>query len=184
MLSREINNFRQLSIGSAQNWRIRPCGMDGRYSFVRHCWRCCRGRAEYSRKGSADAVPPNGQARPYGRGWVCKPGFRQDGSACVAVKLPENGYLSDTSYGAGWECRYGYRQDGNLCTAVNLPRNAYLTELLSGEYWECERGYRKAEKGCVADQRTQEWIFVGIVCRGEAGSANAAFVRSAIHALP
>jgi hypothetical protein len=99
-------------------------------------------------QGLSDAVPPNGQARPFGRGWVCKPGFRQDGSACVAVNLPENGYLSDTSYGAGWECRYGYRQDGNLCTAVNLPRDAYLTD--SGEYWECERGYRKAEKGCVA----------------------------------
>src|SRR5467141_4541307 len=35
-------------------------------------------------------VPVNAQAKPYGTGWECKRGFRQDGVACIAIKLPEN----------------------------------------------------------------------------------------------
>jgi hypothetical protein len=42
-------------------------------------------------------VPVNAQAKPYGTGWECKRGFRQDGVACVAIKLPENTYPSETS---------------------------------------------------------------------------------------
>ena len=36
-------------------------------------------------------VPVNAQAKPYGTGWECKRGFRQDGVACIAIKLPEIG---------------------------------------------------------------------------------------------
>ena len=84
-------------------------------------------------QGPSKEVPLNGLAKPYGRGWECKPGFRQDGTGCVAVKLPENAYLSDSSYGPGWECRYGYKQEGSFCTAVKVPQNAYLTESRYGE---------------------------------------------------
>jgi len=67
-------------------------------------------------------VPVNAQAKPYGTGWECKQGFRQDGVACVAIKLPENAYLSETSHVSGWECRRGYKSDRNSCEAVKCLR--------------------------------------------------------------
>src|SRR5579871_1208845 len=70
-------------------------------------------------------VPLNGQAKPYGRGWECKRGFRQDERTCIPITLPENAYLSDSS-DPGWRCRYGYKQNGNLCAMVRVPPNAYF----------------------------------------------------------
>jgi hypothetical protein len=51
---------------------------------------------------SSKVVPANEQAKPYGSGWECKPGFRRDGAACAAIKLPANAYFSDDTYGPGW----------------------------------------------------------------------------------
>ena len=93
-------------------------------------------------------VPVNAQAKPYGAGWECKRGFRQGGVACVAIKLPENAYLSETSYGSGWECKRGYKGDGSSCPAVTVPPNAHLSGSTRGDDWECERGYRKTGAGC------------------------------------
>jgi len=55
-----------------------------------------------SKQDSAKAVPTNARANQFGSGWECKPGFRQEGAACAAIKLPENAYLSDDSFGPGW----------------------------------------------------------------------------------
>ena len=98
-------------------------------------------------QGVSKQVPVNAQAKPYGTGWECKRGFRQDGVACITIKLPENAYLSDTSYQSGWECKRGYKSDGNSCVAVKVPQNAYLSGLY-GDGWECERGYQKTRAGC------------------------------------
>jgi hypothetical protein len=57
-------------------------------------------------------VPANAQAKQYGSGWDCKPGFRRDGAACAAIKLPENAYLSDDTYGPGWACKREYKANG------------------------------------------------------------------------
>jgi len=95
-------------------------------------------------------VPVNAQAKPYGTGWECKPGFRQDAVACIAIKLPENAYLSETSHVSGWECRRGYKSDRNSCEAVKVPQNAYLSGSANGDDWECERSYRKTGAGCIS----------------------------------
>jgi hypothetical protein len=96
-------------------------------------------------------VPVNAQAKLYGTGWECKRGFRQDGVACIAIKLPENAYLSETSYESGWECKRGYKRDGNSCVGVKVPQNAYLSgSTYGGDDWECERGYRKTGAGCIS----------------------------------
>jgi hypothetical protein len=57
----------------------------------------------------AKAIPSNAQPKPYGSGWECKPGFRQDGAVCAVVKLPENGYLTDDTFGPGWACKRGFK---------------------------------------------------------------------------
>jgi ATP-dependent RNA helicase RhlE len=54
-------------------------------------------------------LPENAEARNYGGGWDCVPGYRVDGAACAAIELPENAYATGRSYGAGWECRRGYQ---------------------------------------------------------------------------
>jgi hypothetical protein len=97
---------------------------------------------------SSKVVPANAQAKQYGSGWECKPGFRRDGAGCATIKLPANAYLSDDTYGPGWACKREYKADGNSCVAVKLPQNAYFAG--SSYYdWECERGFRKAGASCV-----------------------------------
>src|SRR5258708_22056174 len=77
-------------------------------------------------KEKSKQVRVNAQAKPYGTGWECKRGFRQDGVACIAIKLPENAYLSETSYVSGWECRSGYKPDRNSCVAVKVRTRIFL----------------------------------------------------------
>lgn len=98
---------------------------------------------------NSKVVPANAQAKQYGSGWECKLGFRRDGAACVAIKLPANAYLSDDIYGPGWACKREYKADGNSCVAVKLPQNAYLPGSSYSDDWECERGFRKAGAACV-----------------------------------
>jgi hypothetical protein len=98
---------------------------------------------------SSKIVPANAQAKQYGSGWECKPGFRRDGAACAAIKLPANAYLSDDTFGPGWACKREYKADGNSCVAVKLPQNAYLAGSTFSADWECERGFRKAGVACV-----------------------------------
>jgi hypothetical protein len=71
---------------------------------------------------SSKVVPANAQAKQYGSGWECKPGFRRDGAGCATIKLPANAYLSDDTYGPGWACKREYKAEGNSCVAVKLLR--------------------------------------------------------------
>ena len=71
-----------------------------------------------SKPDLAKAIPANAQPKPYGSGWECKPGFRQDGAVCAVIKLPENGYLTDDTFGPGWSCKRGFKLEGNGCAAL------------------------------------------------------------------
>ena len=103
-----------------------------------------------SKQDSSKAVPANARANQFGSGWECKPGFRQEGVACAAIKLPENAYLSDDSFGPGWACKREYKSVGNGCVAVKLPQNAYFPDSSYSNDWECERGFRQAGAACVS----------------------------------
>ena len=45
------------------------------------------------------AIPANATAKAYGSGWKCDRGYRKNAGSCIAVTLPENAYLTDSSYG-------------------------------------------------------------------------------------
>ena len=96
----------------------------------------------------AVGLPDNAEARRYGNGWECKQGYQKVRETCVKVKVPKNGYLSDTSFGRGWECSHGYRDVNDKCIVIGVPRNGYLDS--GGDRWECDRGFLKAEKSCAA----------------------------------
>ena len=78
---------------------------------------------------------------------MCERGYRATDDACVAVKVPANGYLADSAYGVGWECDRGYRAIDSACVAVQVPENAHLD--LSGNGWACNPSYRKQQNGCT-----------------------------------
>ncbi len=99
-------------------------------------------------QGGTGDMPENAHAKSYGSGWRCDKGYRAVDEACVAIKVPANAYLANTSYGRGWECGRGYREVDEACTAVKVPANAYLGS--SGDSWRCDRGYREVNDACVA----------------------------------
>jgi hypothetical protein len=111
-------------------------------------WSACA--QNVSKPNVGKAIPANAQPKPYGSGWECNPGFRQDGAICAAVKLPEDAYLTGDTFGPGWACKRGFKLEGNGCTAVKLPAHAYLTDTSYSDDWECERGFRRTEAACVA----------------------------------
>jgi len=116
-------------------------------------WKCNRG---YLRVNAVDAtchaiqVPANAFLNALGDGWVCDRGHREVAESCVAVRVPANGYATNTTYGAAWNCERGYRPVGEFCEAVAVPANGYLTDSSYGPGWQCERGYRQADASCVA----------------------------------
>lgn len=87
--------------------------------------------------------------RPYGLGWECIHGFRRvDGVACVAVAVPEGGYLGPS--GERWHCSRGFLKVDDSCVEIILPTNAYLTESAYGSAWECDRGFESTGDLCAA----------------------------------
>lgn len=92
-------------------------------------------------------MPENASAKSYGGGWECNVGFRQSGTICFAVIVPDNAYSTNRTYGLGWECLRGFRktEDAN-CIAVKVPEGGYLDP--SGERWRCLRGYIKVDDTC------------------------------------
>jgi hypothetical protein len=128
---------------------------------------------------SSKVVPANAQVKPYGSGWECKPGFRRDGAACAAIKLPANAYLSDDIYGPGWTCKREYKADGNSCVAVKLPQNAYLPGSSYSDDWECERGFRKAGAACVVVTVPKNG-YLSDSSQSRAGIANVAFAQQSM----
>jgi hypothetical protein len=89
-------------------------------------------------------VPANVGATPPVPG--CSIGFRRQGTACVAVQIPENGMLDLT--GHGWMCNRGFLRQGQGCVAIVLPENASLDA--TGRRWACNYGFRRQEQGCIA----------------------------------
>ena len=53
-------------------------------------------------QGTKGTLPENATAKTYGSGWECDRGYRQSSGSCIAVTLPANAYLTDSSYGSGW----------------------------------------------------------------------------------
>lgn len=100
----------------------------------------------FAQDGSV-GVLENPRAKRYGSGWECIPGYRKVNDACAAVKVPANGYLSDSSPAAGWGCERGYRSLNDACVAVTMPETAHLD--YSGDNWKCDRPYHKQHDRCV-----------------------------------
>jgi hypothetical protein len=73
-------------------------------------------------------------------------GFRRQGTACVAVEIPENGTLDLT--GHGWACKQGFYRQAQSCLPVVLPENASLDD--TGHRWACNHGFRRQAQSCVA----------------------------------
>jgi hypothetical protein len=85
--------------------------------------------------------------RPYGSGWECMHGFRRtDETACVAVEVPEGGFLDPS--GERWRCLRGYIKVDDTCQEIVLPANAYLADVSYGSMWTCERGYLASGETC------------------------------------
>jgi hypothetical protein len=53
----------------------------------------------FAQVGSVE-VPENARAKEYGNGWECDLGYRAVNEASIAVRLPTNAYLTNTSYGS------------------------------------------------------------------------------------
>jgi hypothetical protein len=102
-------------------------------------------------QGDSAEIPENAHANSFGSGWQCDYGYRAVDQACVAVKVPENGYLAaDSAFGPGWQCDRGYRAVDEACVAVKVPENGYLANFALGPGWQCDRGYRAVDEACVA----------------------------------
>ena len=85
----------------------------------------------------------------YGSGWECLHGFSgTDESACVAVEVPEGGFLDPS--GERWHCLRGFAKVDDTCQEIVLPANAYLAESLYGSMWTCERGFEATDGQCTA----------------------------------
>lgn len=105
-------------------------------------WECQRGYRQDGAECSAIIIPQNAYAtnRTYGSGWECSHGFRQaDTATCVAVQVPDGGYLDPS--GESWSCLRGYQKTGDYCREIVLPPNAFLSDRGYGSAWDCDRGY-------------------------------------------
>ena len=98
-------------------------------------------------KDTALDIPENAHTNRYGSGWECDRGYRPTKNSCVAIKLPENAFLTDKTYGRGWDCMRSFRERNGSCVAIKIPPNAYLDSF--GDNWNCNRGYKKVSKACV-----------------------------------
>lgn len=99
----------------------------------------------------AVVVPQNAYDtnRSYGSGWECLHGFRRtDEAACVAVEVPEGGFLDPS--GERWQCLRGYIKVDDTCQEIVLPANAYLADASYGSTWMCERGFEATGDRCAA----------------------------------
>ena len=106
-------------------------------------------------QGGSAEIPENAHANSYGSGWQCDYGYRAVDEACVAVQVPENGYLADFAYGPGWQCDRGYRAVDGACVAVQVPENAHID--LFGDGWECNPPYRKHQDRCTPPIGGNPW---------------------------
>jgi hypothetical protein len=112
-------------------------------------WECDLGYRADGNTCAAITVPENAYEtnRTYGAGWECLHGFREtDRSSCVAVVIPDGGFLD--SSGAGWRCLRAHRKVDDTCQKILLPEHAYLDENAYGSGWLCDRGFEVDEGVC------------------------------------
>jgi hypothetical protein len=96
-------------------------------------------------------VPDNAYLDPSGKRWECVRGYRRAGASCDEIKVPANGYLTDSAFGPGWACDRGFKSRGETCETVQLPENAHLDRFGTG--WECDRPYERRNDACVPPRR-------------------------------
>lgn len=114
-------------------------------------WECIVGYRIIEESCVAILVPQNAYAtrRTFGQGWKCDHGFREiDGTACLAVEVPDGGYLD--SSGERWNCLRGYARLEDSCREIVLPENAFLVDTSNGSTWACERGFKIKDDNCTA----------------------------------
>lgn len=114
-------------------------------------WECNIGFRLNENDCVAVVVPQNAYDtnRSYGSGWECLHGFRRtDEAACVAVEVPEGGFLDPS--GERWRCLRGYLKIDDTCQEIVLPANAYLADASDGSTWTCERGFEATGDQCIA----------------------------------
>ncbi|UWS77992.1 hypothetical protein N1037_11900 [Phaeobacter sp. G2] len=114
-------------------------------------WECDIGFRLNENACVAVVVPQNAYDtnRSYGSGWECLHGFRRtDDAACVAVEVPEGGFLDPS--GERWRCLRGYIKVDDTCQEIVLPANAYLADASYGSTWTCERGFEATGDLCTA----------------------------------
>ena len=98
-------------------------------------WECNIGFRLNENACVAVIVPQNAYAtnRSYGSGWQCLHSFRRtDDAACVAVEVPEGGFLDPS--GERWRCLRGYIKVDDTCQEIVLPANAYLADASYASY--------------------------------------------------
>ncbi len=113
-------------------------------------WECDIGFRLNEKACLAVNVPQNAYEtkRSYGSGWGCLHGFRKsDMETCVAVAVPEGGFLDPT--GERWGCLRGYDRVDDTCKEIVLPAHAYLVDSSYGSTWRCERGYEATGGQCA-----------------------------------
>ena len=114
-------------------------------------WECDPGYRLNKNTCATVIVPQNAYDtnRSYGSGWECLHGFRRtDETACVAVEVPEGGFLDPS--GERWQCSRGYIKVDDTCQEIVLPANAYLADASYGSTWTCERGFEETGDQCAA----------------------------------
>ena len=114
-------------------------------------WECIVGYRIIEESCVAIEVPQNAYAtrRTFGHGWKCYHGFREiDGTACLAVEVPDGGYLD--SSGERWNCLRGYAKLEDSCREIVLPENAFLVDNSDGSKWACGRGFEIKGDNCTA----------------------------------
>jgi len=89
-------------------------------------------------------LPPHTKRQPWGSGWECQRGYRQEGERCIEVDVPPHTFLD--SFGHDWECERSYRREGECCVPVQVPEHAYLA--YSGHGWACNDGYQRVDQTC------------------------------------
>ncbi len=92
----------------------------------------------------AQQYPPNAVKNPFGQGWLCERGYKQNNNSCIAVEIPPNAELN--ILGNGWTCKRGFRLLADACTAVQVPENSELNVLGNG--WTCKRGFQLLNGVC------------------------------------
>src|SRR3546814_11505121 len=73
----------------------------------------------------------------FGPAWRCYRGYTRVDDRCVAVAVPEHGYL--TAAGYDWKCERGFQAVGPHCKKILLPENPHPDATRNDR--QCPPGY-------------------------------------------